>query len=290
MRSGRKIHPAFYLMVVPVAILFFIFHTIPFLQGIFYSFTNWRGYGEWDFVGFKNYLHMFQDADILNSYVFTFKFAIISTILVNIIGLFLAIGLNSKIKFQKILKAVYFLPYMLGTLIIGFIFNFIFARLVPEFGIGAGIEALSVNILGTEYAWVGIVIVTVWQSLAFTTLIYLSGLQTVDQDIYEAADLDGASGFTLFRKITFPLLAPFFTINMVLSAKGFLMAFDQIVAMTNGGPGTSTTSISLLIYKKGFTGGQFAYQSANSVVLFLVVVIISIVQLRILEKREANMG
>lgn len=290
MRSGRKIHPAFYLMVVPVAILFFIFHTIPFLQGIFYSFTNWRGYGEWDFVGFKNYLHMFQDADILNSYVFTFKFAIISTILVNIIGLFLAIGLNSKIKFQKILKAVYFLPYMLGTLIIGFIFNFIFAHLVPEFGIGAGIEALSVNILGTEYAWVGIVIVTVWQSLAFTTLIYLSGLQTVDQDIYEAADLDGASGFTLFRKITFPLLAPFFTINMVLSAKGFLMAFDQIVAMTNGGPGTSTTSISLLIYKKGFTGGQFAYQSANSVVLFLVVVIISIVQLRILEKREANMG
>ncbi len=289
MKNKRKIHSAFYLMVVPIAILFFIFHTIPFLQGIFYSFTNWRGYGEWEFVGLRNYLHMFQDADILNSYLFTFKFAIISTILVNVIGLLLAIGLNAKIKFQRFLKAVYFLPYMLGTLIIGFIFNFIFAHLVPEFGIGAGIEALSVNILGTEYAWVGIVIVTVWQSLAFTTLIYLSGLQTVDQDIYEAADIDGASGWTLFRKVTFPLLAPFFTINMVLSAKGLLMAFDQIVAMTGGGPGTSTTSISLLIYKKGFTGGQFAYQSANSVVLFLVVVIISIVQLRILEKREANM-
>lgn len=289
MKRANKIHPAFYAMVIPVAILFFIFHTIPFLQGIFYSFTDWRGYGEWQFVGLKNYLHMFQDTDILNSYLFTFKFAIISTILVNVIGLLLAIGLNSKIKFQRFLKAVYFLPYMLGTLIIGFIFNFIFAHLVPEFGIGAGIEALSVNILGTEYAWVGIVVVTVWQSLAFTTLIYLSGLQTVDQDIYEAADIDGARGFTLFRKVTFPLLAPFFTINMVLSAKGFLMAFDQIVAMTGGGPGTSTTSISLLIYKKGFTGGQFAYQSANSVVLFLVVVTISILQLRILEKREANM-
>ncbi|MGY3765259.1 carbohydrate ABC transporter permease [Vagococcus vulneris] len=289
MRKSKKIHPAFYAMVVPIAILFFVFHTIPFLEGIFYSFTNWRGYGDWEFVGLKNYMHMFVDKDIAQSYLFTFKFAIVSTVLVNIIGLLIALGLNAKIKFQRFLKAVYFLPYMLGTLIIGYIFNFIFANLLPQFGIAAGIEALSVNILGTEHAWIGIVVVTVWQSLAFTTLIYLSGLQTVDQSIYEAAEIDGASGWRLFKDVTFPLLAPFFTINMVLSAKGFLMAFDQIMAMTNGGPGMSTTSISLLIYKKGFTGGQFAYQSANSVVLFLVVVIISIVQLRILEKREANM-
>lgn len=289
MKKSKKIHPAFYMMVVPIAILFFIFHTIPFLEGVFYSFTNWKGYGDWEFVGFKNYLHMFVDKDIAQSYLFTFKFAIVSTILVNVIGLLIAMGLNAKIKFQKFLKAVYFLPYMLGTLIIGYIFNFIFANLVPQFGIAAGIEALSVNILGTEHAWIGIVIVTVWQSLAFTTLIYLSGLQTLDESIYEAASMDGASGWRLFKDVTFPLLAPFFTINMVLSAKGFLMAFDQIIAMTNGGPGMSTTSISLLIYKKGFTGGQFAYQSANSVVLFLVVVVISIIQLRVLEKREAAM-
>lgn len=124
---------------------------------------------------------------------------------------------------------------------------------------------------------------------AFNTLIYLSGLQTIDRDVYEAANLDGAHGFTRLRKITFPLLAPFFTINMVLSVKGFLMAFDQIMAMTNGGPGNATTTISVLIYKKGFQGAQFAYQSANAVLLFLVVVIISIVQLRVLEKREAKM-
>lgn len=289
MKRTKRIHPTFYLMVIPITLLFFIFHTIPFLEGIFYSFTDWRGYGDWNFVGLRNYLHMFVDKDIAQSYLFTFKFAIVSTILVNVIGLLIALGLNAKIKCQNFLKAVYFLPYMLGTLIVGYIFNFIFAHLVPQFGIAAGIEALSVNILGTEKAWIGIVVVTVWQSLAFTTLIYLSGLQTIDQSIYEAADIDGASGWQLFRQITFPLLAPFFTINMVLSAKGFLMAFDQIMAMTNGGPGMSTTSISLLIYKKGFTGGQFAYQSANSVILFLVVVIISIIQLRILEKREANM-
>lgn len=289
MKKNRKVHWMFFVMVIPLVVCFFIFHTIPFLQGIFFSFTNWRGYGDWDFVGLRNYFHMIGDQDIANSYLFTFKFALVTTVLVNVIGLAIALGLNAKIKFRNFLKAVYFMPYILGTLIVGYVFNFIFAHVVPEFGIGAGIEALSVNILGTEHAWIGIVVVTVWQSLAFNTLIYLSGLQTIDRDIYEAAEIDGASGFTLFRKVTFPLLAPFFTINMVLSAKGFLMAFDQIVAMTNGGPGTTTTSISLLIYKKGFTGGQFAYQSANSVILFIVVIAISIFQLRVLEKREAKM-
>ena len=132
-------------------------------------------------------------------------------------------------------------------------------------------------------------IVTVWQSLAFNTLIYLSGLQTIDNGIYEAADIDGASGWMRFWKLTFPLLAPFFTINMVLSVKNFLMVFDQIMAMTGGGPGNATTSISVLIYSKGFNGGQFAIQSANSVLLFVIVVIISLFQLRVLEKRESNL-
>lgn len=153
-----------------------------------------------------------------------------------------------------------------------------------------GIKALSTNILGTNKAWLRILFVTVWQPMAFNTMIYLSGLQTVDKDVYEAADLDGATGFTRFRKITFPLIAPFFTINMVLSVKNFLMAFDQIMAMTGGGSGTSTTSISVLIYKRGFDGGQFAYQSANALILFLIIAGISIFRLKVLEKREAKMN
>jgi raffinose/stachyose/melibiose transport system permease protein len=286
----KKINPVFYMMTVPIAILFFIFHTLPFLKGVFYSFTNWQGYGDWSFVGLKNYLYVFTDPDVTGSYVFTFKFALAATILVNVLSLLLALGLNAKIKFQNTLKAVYFLPYMLGTLIIGFVFNFIFANLIPEFGKSLGISALSMNILGTDHAWIGILIVTIWQSLAFNTLIYLAGLQTVDHEIYEAAEMDGVGSVKKFFKITFPLIAPFFTINMVLSVKGFLMAFDQIMAMTSGGPGNLTTTISVLIYKRGFQGGQFAIQSANAVVLFLVVVIISIVQLRVLEKREEKLN
>lgn len=277
-------------MVIPMAILFFMFHTIPFLQGVFYSFTDWKGYGDWNLVGLRNYLHIFSDKNVYSAYLFTFKLAISATILVNVIGLLIACGLNAKIKCRNALKAIYFIPYMLGTLIISFVFKFIFSNIVPTIGKHLGVEALSVNILGTNNAWLGLLFVTVWQSLAFTVLIYLSGLQTVDQDVYEAANLDGAVGFKRFRKITFPLIAPFFTINMVLSARGFLMAFDQVMAMTDGGPGTLTTTISVLIYKRGFSGGQFAYQSANAVLMFIVIVVISIIQLKVLDKREETIN
>lgn len=289
-KTGVGIHPVFYAATIAMAALFFVFHTIPFLRGIFYSFTDWKGYGTWEFVGLRNYLHMFTDTDIKNSYLFTLEFAVVTTILVNIISLVLACALNAKIKFKNAIKALYFLPYMLGTLIVGFIFSYIFSNLIPQFGTFLGIDALTTNILGTDNAKWGIIIVSVWIGCAFNTLIYISGLQSIDDDVYEAANLDGATGFKRFMKITFPLLAPSFTINMVLSAKNYLMVYDQIMAMTDGGPGTLTTSISVLIYKKGFSGGQFAYQSANAVILFVIVAVISILQLKFLEKREEKLS
>ncbi len=290
MKQKKKINVYFYIMVVPMAVLFFIFHTFPFLQGVFFSFTDWKGYGDWNFVGLRNYLNIFKDKNVLSAYFFTFKFAICATVLVNVLSLALACALNTNVKGKNFLKAVYFLPYMLGTLIISYVFKYIFSNIVPMFGKAMGIEILSKNILGTTHAWIGLLIVTIWQSMAFNTLIYLSGLQTVDKGLYEAAALDGATGIKRFMKITFPLIAPFFTINMVLSGKNFLMAFDQFLAMTNGGPGTATTTISVLIYKKGFSGGQFAYQSANAVLMFVMVVLISVFQLRVLEKREEKVS
>lgn len=138
-----------------------------------YSFTDWRGYGDWNFVGLRNYIHMFSDADTGNAYLFTFKFAVITTILVNVISLILACALNAKIKFKNTIKAFYFLPYMLGSLIVGFIFNYIFANLIPQLGKGLGIKALSVNILGTNNAIWGIIAVSLWIGCAFNTLIIL---------------------------------------------------------------------------------------------------------------------
>lgn len=285
----KKKNNVFLVIAIPAFILFFIFHSYPALQGIFYSFTDWKGYGDWNFVGLKNYLNVFKDGRAGDAYLFTFKFAIVSTILVNIISLAVAIGLNSKIKFHKTLRAIYFLPYILSILIVGFIFNFIFAHVLPRVGEAMGWEFLSRNILGNpDLAWIGIVIVAVWQAVSFNTILYLAGLVTISEDLYEAASIDGAGIWTKFWKITFPLIAPFFTINMVLSLKNFLMVFDQIVALTGGGPGKSTESISLLIYRGGFEGGQFAYQSANAVIYFIVIIIFSVIQLKFLNKREVE--
>ncbi|ENH95999.1 ABC transporter [Gracilibacillus halophilus YIM-C55.5] len=277
------------IMVIPAIIIFFTFHTYPTIQGIFYSFTNFKGYGSWDFIGFDNYLNVFQDGRALSAYGFTFQFAIVSTILVNIVSLLIAIGLNAKIKFHKTLRAIYFLPFILSVLIVGYIFRFIFTHILPKVGDTLNIEFLASNILGNqELAWVGIVLLAVWQSAAFNTLLYLAGLSTIDQQLYEASDIDGAGPWQKFWKVTFPLIAPFFTINMVVAMKNFLMAFDQIIALTGGGPGQATESISLLIYRGAFQGGEFAYQSANAVIYFIVIVVISIFQLRVLEKREVK--
>ncbi|MFQ9617292.1 MAG: carbohydrate ABC transporter permease, partial [Clostridium butyricum] len=215
---------------------------------------------------------------------------IFATIIVNIISLGLAIGLNSKIKFKSTLRAIYFIPNILGGLIVGYIFNYIFTFILTEFGQAIGSEVLSKSILGDpNLAWIGVVIVAAWQAIAFNTIIYISGLQTISEDVYEASSINGASKWVQFKKITFPLIAPFFTINMVLAMKNFLNVFDQIISLTGGGPSGSTESIAVLIYKAGFEGSQFGYQSANSVIYFIVVVAISLLQLKILEKREMEL-
>ena len=285
--NGRK--RTFLLITIPILALFFCFNTLPLIKGVIYSFTNFRGYGEFDWVGIRNYTDLFTDARVGKSYLFTFKLAIVATIVVNVLSLVLALGLNSKIKFKSALRGMYFVPNILGALVVGYIFNYFFTYILPAVVKMMGGKGDSI-LASSKWAWVAIVIVCAWQSVAMNTIIYISGLQTVPEDVYEAGSLDGATGWKKFKNLTFPLILPFFTINMVLSAKGYLMVYDQIMAMTEGGPGTSTTSIAVLIYKKGFGGGQFAYQSANAVILFVVVVLISVFQLRVLEKREEKLG
>lgn len=277
-------------IVIPMVILFFTFHTFPLLRGFVYSLTNFKGFGTYNYVGMRNYIDLFSDDRVINSYLFTFKFAIVCTIVVNIISMILALGLNSKIKFKNTFRGLYFLPNILGGLIIGYIFNFIFTFILPSIGQILGIEVLSKSILGDiNLAWIGIVICVAWQAIAFNTIIYISGLQTIPEDVYEAGYIDGTNEWQKFWKITFPLIAPFFTINVVLCMKNFLMVFDQIMSLTNAGPNLSTEAISVLIYKAGIEGSQFGYQSANSVIYFIVIVAISIFQMKVLNKREVQL-
>lgn len=284
-----RVSRTFYWMVLPSVLLFFVLHTIPVLNGVFFSMTNYAGYGEWDFTWFTNYVNLFKDDQVLNAYAFTFGFALVSTILVNVISLAIAMGLNSRIKFRTGLRGIFFIPNILSILVIGYVFNYLFSNSLPEIASRLGIDALSTSILANpDLAWVGIVILAVWQAAAFNIIIYLAGLQTIPGELYEAASLDGASTWRKFTSITFPLIGPFFTINMVLSLKNFLQVFDHIMALTAGGPGTSTQSVSLLIYRGGFQGGEYAYQTANAVIFLVVIVLISVFQLRVLQRREAS--
>lgn len=282
MHFGKNMR-TYYLILIPILVLFFAFNTFPLINGLIYSFTNSKGYGGFDWVGFRNYADLFTDTRVGNSYLFTFKMAVVGTIVINVLSLILALALNSKIKFKTSLRGLYFIPNILGALVVGYVFNYFFTYILPFL-------TSSTSILADKgWAWVAVVAVCAWQAIAMNTIIYISGLQTVPQDIYEAGALDGASGWNKFRYLTFPLIMPFFTINMVLSMKNLLMVFDQIMSLTQGGPAQSTESISYLIYNNGLAGGQFGFQSANAVIFFVVIVTISVLQMRFLNSREEQL-
>ncbi len=283
MKNANDRKRTFMLMTIPVVALFFAFNTLPLIKGVIYSFTNFRGYGTYDWVGLRNYIDLFQDARVGKSYLFTIKMAVAATIVTNVISLVLALGLNSKIKFKSTLRGMYFVPNILGALVVGYIFNYFFTYIIPALFNTTSILASS------TWAWVGIVLVCAWQAVAMNTIIYISGLSTVPEDVYEAGSIDGATGWERFKSLTFPLIIPFFSINMVLSGKNFLMVFDQIMALTKGGPAQSTESISFLIYNNGMAGGQFGFQSANAVLFFVIIVAFSVAQLQFTSSKEEQL-
>lgn len=288
MKNMNDKQRTYFLMTVPILLLFFTFNTLPLIKGVIYSFTNFRGYGSYDYVGLRNYIDLFSDGRVGNSYIFTIKMALVTTVVVNVLSLILALGLNSKIKFKSTLRGLYFVPNILGALVVGYIFNYFFTYIVPAIINMLGGEGTSI-LASQKWAWVAIVIVCAWQAVAMNTIIYISGLQTVPEDVYEAGSIDGATGWAQFKHLTFPLIIPFFSINMVLCVKNFLMVFDQIMALTKGGPAQSTESISYLIYNNGMAGGQFGFQSANAVLFFVIIVIFSVTQLTITGKKEEQL-
>ena len=277
-------------MLIPVLILFFCFNTLPLLKGFYYGLTNYKGYGDFDIVGLRNFKDLITDLRVGKSYLFTFKYAVVMTIAVNLISLILALGLNREIRRKSALRGIYFVPNILGGLVVGYIFSFVFTYILPAVGEATGIGFLQNSMLAdTKTAWIAIVIVGAWQGIAMNTIIYISGLQTVPAEVYEAGMIDGVTGWKKFWNLTFPLILPFFSINLVLCMKNALMVFDQIMSLTKGGPSQSTESISYLIYNNGMSGGQFGFQSANAFVFFVVIVVISFLQMRFLGGKEEQL-
>lgn len=286
-RAGRRkrVEPIYYLFLVPSLVVFTCAITLPAIMGFAYSFTNSVGFGEWNFIGLRNYQAMFRDEGILGSYTFTLLFALFTVVVVNIIAFALAVGLTSKVKGLAALRTIYVIPMVISGIVIAYVFQYLFAKTLPAFGEAIGSQALSSSILADpSWAWLAIVIVTAWQSIPSTMLIYLAGLVTIPDEVYEAAALDGASGWQKLTKITIPMASGFIVINTILGFKNYLNAFDIIVGLTDGGPGVATRSVAMTILR-GFDGGDYAYQMANAMIFFLISIAIALIQLRVTRGR-----
>jgi raffinose/stachyose/melibiose transport system permease protein len=285
-RGRSRIDPIYYWFLLPTVVLFTLAITVPAIVGIFYSFTNFIGFGDWQFIGFTNYIAVFQDPAILSGYIFTFGFAIITVILVNVIAFLLAVALTSRIRLKVPLRAVFVIPMVISGIVIAYVFQFLFSNSLPALGTAAGIPLLQESILANpSLAWVAIVITATWQSVPGTLLIYIAGLLSIPGEVYEAADIDGATASAKLFRVTLPLVAGYIVINVILGFKNYLNVYDIIVGLTNGGPGTSTRSIAMTIFT-GFTGGDYAYQMANATIFFIIAVLIAVLQLRLTRNRS----
>lgn len=286
----RKVDRTYYLMLVPALLLFTLFITVTGLVGMFFSLTDYAGFGDWKFLGLRNYTSMFSDPRILESYWFTIWFAALTTVVVNAIALLLALALNGRIKWKTGLRGIYFIPMVLSGIVVAYVFNYLFANAIPQLATQLGWTAGETSVLANEnWAWLAIVIVTAWQAVPGAVVIYLAGLMAIPQETHEAAQLDGAGAWRRFRSITFPLLLGYVAINTILGFKGFLNAYDVIVGLTGGGPGTSTMSVAMTIFT-GLNGGDYAYQMANAVVFFAFTVLVSLLQLFLVRNREVNLS
>ncbi|MCR2799434.1 sugar ABC transporter permease [Microbacterium sp. zg-Y818] len=285
-RAKRKVDGVYYLFLLPSLILFTLAITLPAVIGIFFSFTNSIGFGDWEFIGLINYIAVFSDPAILQSYLFTFFFAITTVIVVNVVAFLLAVGLTSNIRLKTGLRAVFVIPMVISGIIIAYVFNFLFSNSIPALGEAWGIGWLSQSVLANpDLAWLAIVIVASWQAIPGTLLIYIAGLLSIPGEVYEAASIDGAGKGQQMLRITLPLVAGYVVINVILGFKNFLNAYDIIVGLTNGGPGTATRSIAMTIFT-GFSGGDYAYQMANATLFFLIAVVLSLLQLRLTRGRN----
>lgn len=279
------------LFYLPAIFLFLVFVIYPFLKGVRLSFTNWNGYSQtMKYVGFKNYLRLFQDANVRTALINTLIYGIASTLIQNVLGLAYAMFLNREFKGRSVVRTVIYLPVMIAPLIMGYIMYFFFqydGGAINDILIALGMQPVDL-LVNSRYAIAIIVLVNSIQFVGVAMVIYLAGLQNVPAMYYEAAMLDGATFWESFRHVTIPLLMPAISSSTVLNLIGGLKLFDLIMALTSGGPGFTTHSLSTLVTNQYFSAQSAGYASAIGIASFLLIMLISNVVMGYFDKKEVD--
>lgn len=277
--------------VLPAAALYIFAVLVPSVQGGAFAFTNWDGVSpDTKWVGFKQFQAIFTDPYGVTAITNTLLIAVACTVIQNLLGLLIALGVNARIKSRNILRVLFFAPVVITTIAVGFLWQNLLA---PEGGVNLALEAVGLGALRQN--WLGdpnvaiwaIIIVEIWQFVGYSMVIFLAGLQGIPEEVLEATAIDGAGPIRRFWYVVRPMLAPSITINLMLSIIGGLKLFDQVFVMTQGGPGGATETISTLIYSNAFQLGRFAYGAALAVLLTILVAIVSAIQYGVLAKQES---
>lgn len=279
------------LFYIPAVILFLVFVIYPFVQGIRLSFTNWNGYSQtMKYVGFKNYARLFQDANVKTALVNTLIYGVMSTLIQNILGLGYALFLNTKFKGRALVRTIIYMPVMIAPLIMGYIMYFFFqydGGAVNDILTALHMEPVDLLVHSGTAIWI-IVLVNSLQFVGVAMVIYLAGLQNVPNMYYEAAMIDGATFWERFKHITVPLLMPAISSSAILNLIGGLKLFDLVMALTSGGPGFSTHSLSTLVTNQYFSAQSAGYASAIGIFSFLLIMIISNVVMGYFDRKEVD--
>ncbi|PBB04793.1 MULTISPECIES: carbohydrate ABC transporter permease [Salimicrobium] len=279
---------SFWLFLTPVILGLGIVVVIPFVYGLIYSFTDWNGLTANNFVGLENYIKLFQEDEFMNSIWFTIKFAVITVLLLNIFGLGLALLVTRNMKTNNLMRTVFFMPNLIGGLILGFIWQFIFISVFGDISGITGIEGLSGWLSTTNTGFWGLVILTSWQMAGYIMIIYIAYLENVPKELIEASKIDGANAVQRFKNVIFPLVAPAFTVSMFLTLSMSFKIYDQNLSLTNGGPFNSTQMVAMEIVRTAFSDREMAYAQAKAVIFFLIVAVISLTQVYYNKKREVD--
>ncbi|QCZ56630.1 ABC-type sugar transport system, permease component [Levilactobacillus brevis] len=272
--------------VLPAVFFILLIIVVPFLIGIYYSFTDSNGLRS-SFIGWKNFEVLFQDSTFLQSFWLTVKFSFVSVILINLVGLAFALIVTShNNRLTKSLRTIFFMPNLIGGILLGFIWQFIFTSAFQAIAAVFHLDFFKGWLSNPSTGFWGIVILFVWQMSGYIMLIYISFLNAIPKNTIQAAVLDGAKATQIFFFIQLPQLAPAFTISLFLTLANSFKLYEQNLALTNGGPYRSTEMISMYIYNTAFVNFQQGYAQAAGIILFLCVTIVSFIQLALSRKRE----